>query len=341
MDRRDFLRTGGVAVAGTIAGGLGLFSWIPRAEAASLSVTLNAVAGDVTMIDGTLAYMFGFSENNQVGFPGPTIIAQEGDTITVQLNNTLSTASSFKVGGTDVYQTVGAESSNSVTFPTPVAGTYLYYDDLNEGVNRVMGLHGALVVMPSGSANTSFTGGPSFIRQYKWMLGNVDTVWGEAVRTNGHNYVTNAALSVNTFKPRYFTINGQSYEETHLNSNTDLKGNYGEPGMVRILNAGMVTHSPHFHGNHVDIVSINRKNFSSNFKRKDVVSMFPMDCRDVIYPFDPPPDAYPPLTAASPSQTFPMHCHSEPSQTAGGGLYPQGLHTGITIGVAPTPEPKL
>lgn len=341
MKRRDFLKAGIASVAGTVAGSATLLSWSPRAYSATVSVNLYMVAGDVVMIDHTLAYMFGFSESSQIGIPGPTILCQEGDTVNVTLNNALSTRSSFMVGGTSVSTTVDSGRSTSVSFTAPAAGSYLYYDGLNGGVNRVMGLHGALIVMPSGITNRSFAGGPTFVRQYKWVLGNIDNTWGEAIRSKGHNFVTDPSLSINTFKPRYFTINGQSYEDTHVNLNTDIRGRYNEPALVRMLNAGMVTHSPHFHGNHVDIVSINRRNFSAPFKEKDVVSMFPLDCRDVIYPFKVPPDAWPPLSANSPKQTYPMHCHSEPSQTAGGGLYPHGMHTGITIGEAPPTEPKL
>ena len=35
--------------------------------------------------------------------------------------------------------------------PAGQAGTYLYYDDLNAPVNRVMGLHGAFIVMPAAA----------------------------------------------------------------------------------------------------------------------------------------------------------------------------------------------
>ncbi len=186
----------------------------PISYAATISVDLNMVSGDVAMIDHSLVYMFGFSESGQVGFPGPTILCQEGDTVDVTLNNTLDTDSSFKVGGTSIYKTVSAGNNTSISFSAPASGSYIYYDDLNDGVNRVMGLHGALIVMPSGITDRSFSGGPTFVRQYKWMLGNVDPVWGEAVRNNGDDYVTNNSLGVDTFKPRYFTINGQSYEDT-------------------------------------------------------------------------------------------------------------------------------
>ena len=220
----------------------------------------------------------------------------------------------------------------------PPAGSYLYHDGLNGGVNRVMGLHGALVVMPAGITNRSFSSGPTFVRQYKWILGNVDPVWATAIAANGHGYLANSSLNVDKFKPRYFTINGQSYDRSE-NPDTELSGKYGEPALVRMLNAGMVTHSPHFHANHVDVISINRQNFAANQrKRKDVVSMFPLDARDVIFPFVPPPDAWP---AATGEQHYPMHCHSEPSQTAAGGSYPHGLHTAIILNHAPTKEPKL
>ena len=46
---------------------------------------------------------------------------------------------------------------------------------------------------------------------------------------------------------------------------------------------------------------------------------------DVIYPFMPPPDAWPPVTTG----VYPMHLHTEMSQTAGGGLYMFGALTDI------------
>jgi hypothetical protein len=46
---------------------------------------------------------------------------------------------------------------------------------------------------------------------------------------------------------------------------------------------------------------------------------------DVIYPFEMPPDAYPPVTTG----VYPMHLHNEMTQTAGGGLYMFGTMTDI------------
>lgn len=338
MERRDFLK-GSVALSAglVVPGTAGLLAWSPRADAAALSVDLTARRGDVTMIDGTSALMFGFSDTSGMSLPGPTLVCQEGDQITVNLTNSLYTPVVFSVGGTGIRHSANARDVISFTFDAPAAGTYLYYDDQNSGVNRIMGLHGALVVMPAGSRNQPFADGPEFVRQYKWMFSNVDPVWGEQVRTLGDHQVS--AVDPDSFSPRYFMINGNSYENTHEH-NTELMGHYGEAAYVRMLNAGGIVHAPHFHGNHVEVVTGNHERFGAPFKNKDVVAMFPLDVRDVIFPFKAPPDAYPPVDTDR-VQHFPMHCHTEMSQTAGGGLYPHGAHATMVMGVAPETEPDL
>ena len=341
--RREFLRMGTGAIAATVAGTAGLLSWVPRALAQTIAVSLTAMKGDVTQIDGTTAFMFGFSNTGLITVPGPTIICQAGDTIALTVSNALNTPVVFAVPGTSIQLTVAARGTMQISFAAPAPGSYLYCDTQNSGVHRVMGLHGSLVVMPAktttGTAikNQAFAGGPTFTRQYKWLLGNVDPVWGATVKTSGDAAVTTIVPA--SFQPRYFTINGNSFNRTH-EPNTDLHGHYGEPALVRLMNAGGMVHSPHFHGNHVEVCSINRQNISSNRKFKDIVSMYPLDCRDVIFPFKRPPDAWP--AVVDEVQNFPMHCHSEMSQTAGGGMYPHGMHCAIAMGgTATVPEPDL
>jgi len=338
MKRRDFLKFGATATTATlVSGSVGLLSFSQRASASTVSVVLNAVAGDITMVDGTVVRVLTFSQNSAPSFPGPTILAQEGDSVQVTVNNTLNTSVVFALGGTGIRQYVSANSSVTTTFAVPRAGTYLYHDDQNNGVNRVLGLHGALVVMPAGYNNRSFAGAPTFTRQYKWLIGSVDTSWSNQIRANGASYVS--SLNPNTYQPRYFTLNGQSYPHTNDDPNTAPHGLYGQAALIRLLNGGGMVNAPHFHGNHVEILSVNRQNYTSNRKKKDVVAIFPLDTRDVLLPFVPPPDAYPPIT--SQVQEFPMHCHSEVSQTAGGGQYPNGLHVCMHMGMTPPNEPTL
>ncbi len=333
MERRDFLKAGGAGLASTIAGS-GMLTWTTRSEAATISTNLTAVKGVVTLVDGSTTQLFSYSSSTAPMVPGPLIVCQVGDSIQLSLKNTLSTPVKFVLGRTSVSLTVAAGQTQALLFSAPAPGTYLYYDDQNNGVNRIMGLHGALVVMPLGNKTQSFTGAPAFVRQYRWVISNVDTAWASLVKTNGDAYVSSIVPS--TFMPRYFLLNGNSFENTH-EANTALAGKYNDACLVRILNGGGMVHSPHFHANHVNIISSNGVNTPSG-RIKDVVSMFPLDVKDVLFPFKAPPDAYP---AASGTQTYPMHCHSEMSQTAGGGLYPHGLHTQIAYGAPPAAESDL
>lgn len=368
MKRRDLLKIGAAGSVSFVAGGVGLLTWAPRSHAAHLPITLDVIAGLVPMIDRTNLYMFSYRGASPHGmssygeesphdgeesphgvaatqFPGPTIICQEGDVLDIVLNNTLATDTSFMVGRTAIDERVAAGGSIRFSVIAPPAGTYLYYDGLNGGVNRVMGLHGALIVMPFGIADQSFHGGPACVRQYKWLLGNVDPRWSRAVQQNGDNFVTDPRLNAGTFVPKYFTINGKSFNQTH-NPDTALKGAVGKAALVRMLNAGMAVHSMHFHGNHVEVASINGRDFRDHRKKKDAVSMFPLDTRDVVFPFMAPPDIPPDefalgLDLAQEPQRYPMHCHTELSQTAGGGSYPHGMHTLIEIGRDPAIESEV
>ena len=336
MKRRDFLKIGGMGAAGSVAATAGLMAWSPPSEAAqTVIVNLTAVKGNKAMVDGVSVPTFTYSSNTTPMLPGPLITCQAGDTIQLMLKNTLATPVRFVVRRTSVALTVPAGGTQSLSFAAPAPGTYLYYDDQNSGVNRIMGLHGALVVMPTSVKNKSFIGGLAFVRQYKWVISTIDPVWGNLVATNGDAYVS--SISSTSFMPRYFLLNGNSFDLTH-EENTVLSGNVGDVCLVRLINAGGMVNSPHFHANHVNIISVNGTNYAAGLKKKDVVSMFPLDVKDVIYPFNTPPDAYP---AISGLQHYPMHCHSEMSQTAGGGLYPHGLHTGITFGEAPLVESDL
>ena len=50
------------------------------------------------------------------------------------------------------------------SFLAPAAGTYLYFDPLNNPINRIMGLHGTLVVLPTGG-ETPYSNPPPAIQR--------------------------------------------------------------------------------------------------------------------------------------------------------------------------------
>ena len=183
--------------------------------------------------------------------------------------------------------------------------------------------------MPSGSSNTLYSGSPTFKKQLFWILNEVDPAWNTRVQ--------NGLTPNTTFKPRYFTINGLSArppgapgysdpaKDAGYDPRTKLSGFIGDRTLIRCLNAGMCTHSLHWHANHLEYLTRNGQ-VRSDIWLKDIIGIDNnMGKFDAIYPFEPPPDAYPPVTMGM----YVMHLHDEMTQTAGGGLYQFGAATGI------------
>src|SRR6185369_6653854 len=90
--------------------------------------------------------------------PGPTIYAIKGDSITLNITNALDEPHSFFIPGIFDSGPIAPNTTVAKTFTASQSGAHLYYDNLNEPVNRVMGLHGALVVRPAvAAAGHNFT----------------------------------------------------------------------------------------------------------------------------------------------------------------------------------------
>lgn len=84
--------------------------------------------------------------------PGPNIFTTEGERIEIELTNELDENHAFFIPGVVDSGPIAPGATRKIAFTAPAGGTYLYYDNLNAPVNRVMGLHGAFVVMPKSAS---------------------------------------------------------------------------------------------------------------------------------------------------------------------------------------------
>ncbi len=330
MKRRDFLKIGGAGCVSSMLGGMGLLSWTPRSHAAVVSRTFHITEGFIDQIDGARVYFRGFSANSGgLDVPGEALIVQEGDTVEITVINTLSTAHSFVIDGMVDSGSIAPGESRTISFIANVPGSYMYYDSIDEPYNRLLGLHGGLAVMPAGSTDELYPGSPRFVKQYFWMFHDIDPAWHDRLRRG---------LPPNTdYVPRYFTINGlggrppgapgsgDPAQDAMHDPRTALHGRVGDRSLVRILNAGMCAQSVHTHGNHMEWLTENGVIRPDVWKKDCIYLDGNKGALDVIYPFDPPPDAWPPTDVG----TYPMHLHSEMSQTAAGGYYMFGALTDI------------
>ena len=177
-------------------------------------------------------------------------------------------------------------------------------------------------------------------RDKVWLLSQVDPLLNARVMRRES---INPASVRQTFLPRYFHINFVSgfdaadHEELPAAKRAAAKliepeGKEGQPTILRCMNAGLCTHSLHIHGNPVfgssNTDAAGNPFCESNIFELDAWMLPPLFRRDMVLPFERPFDAavWPPKQEPFPMR-YVMHCHTEMSNTAGGGNYPQGIVT--------------
>lgn len=149
-----------------------------------VSFDLNAGPGHVSQPDGNTVYTWGYGCASQPGgflptaisspsggcpdmqLPGPTLIVNQGDVVTVTLHNNLPGAAGntsilfpgFTVattGGSAGVLTQEAAHGGTVvyTFTATTPGTHTYYSGTQGDLQIEMGLYGALIVLPTLGGN--------------------------------------------------------------------------------------------------------------------------------------------------------------------------------------------
>lgn len=382
MNRREFLKTSGWGLAAVTigsAGGTALFGRrVALADTAVLDLTM--VDADAEMVDGVRVPTWAYESSlildaggePAARIPGPVIFVDEGDVVRLTIRNEITNGGAHGFAVPGLLAPIAPLQRNeqaTVEFVASRAGTYMYLDPENAPVNRVMGLHGALVVLPRPVGYRSPYSGPTeniarlFAdlgttahfpghfwdrdRNAIWVFNAIDPAKLElaADATGG----ISAATFLDGYLPQYFTINGKSgfFAAQHGASGAahhgptadsqaaiSIHGNVGQPCLVRTLNAGLMWHSPHIHGNHVYLLSQDGV-LEESLTLVDTWTMPPGAVKDVLLPMFRPPD----IPAATWTRfengtseelfplVFPMHDHNEISNTAAGANYPQGLAT--------------
>jgi FtsP/CotA-like multicopper oxidase with cupredoxin domain len=246
---------------------------------------LKTTTGFISTPDGNSLYMWGYSEAaGSFQMPGPVLCVNEGDTVTVNLTNTLPEPVSIvfpgqgpvtAVGGIPGVFTAEADAFTgtvSYTFVVSEAGTYLYESGTNLHKQVQMGLYGALVVRPAldnpaagefyayNDPSTRFN--PD--REFLILLHEIDPSLHQAVEYG-------LPYDVTTLHDRYWTINGRSFPDTISDNFVSWLPSqpYGSmvlsepfdaasnplPALVRYANAGMFNHPFHPHGNHLRTIA--------------------------------------------------------------------------------------
>ncbi|HKC27346.1 MAG TPA: multicopper oxidase domain-containing protein, partial [Jatrophihabitans sp.] len=207
----------------------------------SASCDLYAMSGSTSIL-GSSVPIWGFSTTGAVGSatdPGPVLVVQQGDAVTVTLHNQLSEPVSlafpgqsgitYAGGSGDDMSGAAANGTRTYTFTADRPGTFLYEaGHTTDGTRQVqMGLAGALVVLPpDGTAyGVSST---AYADEAVVVLSEIDP------RLNANP----AGFDMRDFKPAYRLINGKPFP-----ASDPISTDQGHTVLLRYVNAGSQTHS--------------------------------------------------------------------------------------------------
>jgi FtsP/CotA-like multicopper oxidase with cupredoxin domain len=249
------------------------------------SFDLTARSGYVETPDGNSAFMWGYAATGgDFQMPGPVLCVNEGDTVQVTLHNTLGEPASIVFPGQRPVTSSGgsagllareAAPGGAVTysFTASKPGTYLYESGSDPAKQVELGLYGALVVRPAGHPDWAYGDASTQFdpqREYILILSEIDPVLHNAVETGGD-------YDVNQLHNRYYTINGRSFPDTIQDNGVAWLPSqpYGalvrvqpyhstlnsRPALIRMVNAGLLNHPFHPHGNHLRMVAQDGRRF--------------------------------------------------------------------------------
>lgn len=264
-------------VSGTLAG-------------STRSFEMFAGEGYISMADGVQVYSWGYGAATGSGgtglmqISGPTLLVNQGETVSISFTNNLPTRSSMLFPGQSAVTASGgaagvlaqeAPPGQTVTYTFTAAqpGTYLYQSGTQPGLQVEMGMVGALVVYPSGNpAGTKWAYnhiGTAYDRETLFVVGDIDSDIHAAVDEQvkafkalpGYTPSSEGLFSADLSQrfPKYWTLNGRTSPDVfaknnagelpHQPYNTLPRLHPGEKMLLRMIGAGTDLHPMHHHGN--------------------------------------------------------------------------------------------
>jgi FtsP/CotA-like multicopper oxidase with cupredoxin domain len=217
------------------------------ASAAPVSIELCATTGTATVTGATTVPVWGFGIPTTSGdcttatasVPGPTLVVNEGDTVTIRVINALPVVPpvpvipvdhtvrfevagvDFNAGPTDV--AVGAPPMTR-TFTASRPGTYLYQSGGDAGRQEAMGLYGALIVRSLTAGRAYDVATTAYDVEAPLVLSAIDPAFNAAPDT----------FDMHAYVPTYWLINGKAYPDTA----PGITATPGQRVLLRYLNAG-------------------------------------------------------------------------------------------------------
>jgi len=243
--------------------------------------TLTATDGYIQLPDSNTMYMWGYAPGGGAfQHPGPVLCVNQGDTVTVILNNTLAEAVSIMFPGqqnvlangspaqpvfagttlTSLTNVAAVGGSVTYSFVASNPGTFIYESGTMPQKQVRMGLFGTLVVRPTMGASFAYNRADSQFNadeEFMVLLSEIDPYQHQAAEAG-------APFNFNNYQARYWLINGRGFPDSISDNNSPFLPDqpYGalarihpynasthpNPGAIRYLNVGSEEFPFHPHG---------------------------------------------------------------------------------------------
>lgn len=242
--------------------------------------TLTTGTAHISSPEGNSIFVWGFADASElsptVQYPGPTMIVNQGDVVTVNLINTLLEPVSIVFPGQQNVMSIGGIAGSltreadanggivSYSFTAAEPGTYMYHSGTNMDLQIEMGLVGALIVRPAGfdpMAPKAYEKAESaYDIEYLFLLTEIDPRIHRLVE-----YGLIDQVDTTKFFPTYWYINGRNAPDTMFEPFASWLPTQpyncmpmmypGQRMLMRIIGAGRDSHPFHHHGNHAQIIA--------------------------------------------------------------------------------------
>lgn len=208
--------------------------------------------GEKVLATNDTIRVFGFAQtlSTQPGVPGPTIIANQGDSVHIDLWNVSQGAPhTIHLHGLDVDQQndgvphlsfeVGHMDHGFYHFKAPHAGTYLYHCHVASTIHVQAGMYGLIIVKPTNGSNTTWDGGYPYTSENSFFMSEIDTNWHtDSVLLHEHDTTMMIQpLEIPEFHPQYFLINGFSDQQL-IDEGVEFNSAVGQFDYTRLTNIG-------------------------------------------------------------------------------------------------------
>lgn len=276
-----------VLLWGGTSSALALHGNVPIPGISGPSFQLTAKSGHITTGDGNNVYFWGYANGSgTVQYPGPTLIVNQGETVTIRLTSQIPEATSIVVPGFNVTSSGGQPGLLTREAPadgiTPVTysfvadrpGTFSYYSGSHSDLQVEMGLLGALIVRPTTAMMAGCNSADplmmmataygdcrsAYNQEYLYLLSEMDLEIHKLAEKGLFDQI-----DTSKYWPVYWFINGRTAPDTMLGHNTShlptqpygsmtmMKA--GERVLMRMIGGGRDMHPFHTHGNNFDQIA--------------------------------------------------------------------------------------